>query len=88
MLTNALRHGVPGAAIEFREAWRSGDVVLEVENQVVATPTSGGGLGVEGMRSRVAAVGGFLEAEALDGVFTARARIPLPAANDVLTEDA
>ncbi|RKR75225.1 sensor histidine kinase [Frondihabitans australicus] len=108
MLTNALRHGTPGRPIDFRETWRSGDVVLEVENEVpqdpaasaaiaspavpgsTATPTptpasapapvstAGGGLGVAGMRARVTAVGGFLEAEALDGVFTARARIPLP----------
>lgn len=90
MLTNALRHGQPGAPIEFREAWRTGDVVLEVENavSVEASGTAGGGLGIEGMRSRVAAVGGFLEAEALDRVFTARARIPLPAITDALKEDA
>jgi signal transduction histidine kinase len=82
MLTNALRHGTPGRPIEFRETWRSSDVVLEVENAVGEPQASGagagGGLGVEGMRARVAAVGGFLEAEALDDLFTARARIPLP----------
>lgn len=78
MLTNALRHGAPGRPIEFAESWRSGDVVLEVENAVVGEAPPTGGLGVDGMRARVTAVGGFLEAEALDGVFTARARIPLP----------
>jgi len=91
MLTNALRHGQPGGAIAFRETWRSNDVVLEVENDVVRAPapgstgstgTAGGGLGIDGMRARVAAVGGFVEAEALDGVFTARARIPLPDTTD------
>lgn len=48
MLTNALRHGVPGGAVEVRETWRSADLVLEVENGV---PTSalpvGGELGLE-----------------------------------------
>ena len=48
MLTNALRHGVPGGAVEVRETWRSADLVLEVEN---AVPTDalpvGGELGLE-----------------------------------------
>ncbi|GAA4267050.1 sensor histidine kinase [Frondihabitans peucedani] len=82
MLTNALRHGAPGEPVLFAESWRSGDVVLEVENAVVGRVAEGGGLGVEGMRARVTAVGGFLEAEGLEGVFTARARIPVPATAD------
>jgi signal transduction histidine kinase len=36
------------------------------------------GTGVRGMTSRLAAIGGTLEAEAVDGTFTARARIPTP----------
>ncbi|RUR03268.1 sensor histidine kinase [Labedella endophytica] len=82
MLTNALRHGDPGATIHVREVWRSGDVVLEVEN--AATPVapgadtaSGSGSGISGMRARVEAIGGSVEAEGVDGVFTARARVPL-----------
>jgi signal transduction histidine kinase len=88
MLTNALRHGAPGGSIAFHETWRSGDVVLEVENATGGPSTSAGGLGIDGMRSRVTAIGGFLEAEALDDVFTARARIPLPATTDAQKEDA
>lgn len=81
MLTNALRHGDPGAPIVLREVWRSNDVVVEVENAATAgsadRSSSGAGSGIAGMRLRVAAVGGGVEAEAVDGVFTARARVPL-----------
>lgn len=81
MLTNALRHGDAAAPIHLREVWRSGDVVLEVENTVpsersIEERVSGTGSGIAGMRARVEAVGGSLEAEAVDGVFTARARVP------------
>jgi signal transduction histidine kinase len=38
------------------------------------------GTGLDGMRTRLAAVGGDLDAEAVDDLFTARARIPLPGA--------
>ncbi|PZF56270.1 two-component sensor histidine kinase [Curtobacterium sp. MCSS17_008] len=48
MLTNALRHGVPGGAVEVRETWRSADLVLEVENAVPASALPvGGELGLE-----------------------------------------
>jgi signal transduction histidine kinase len=80
MLTNALRHGDPGAPIGLREVWRSNDVVLEVENAATAGADGSGlgtGSGIAGMRLRLAAVGGDLEAEAVDGLFTTRARVPL-----------
>ncbi len=80
MLTNALRHGDPDARIAMRELWRSSDVVLEVENAATGQRNErvapGGGSGIAGMRLRVASVGGHLEAEAVDGVFTTRARVP------------
>jgi DNA-binding NarL/FixJ family response regulator/signal transduction histidine kinase len=81
MLTNALRHGDPGAPIGLREVWRSNDVVLEVENAATAGADGSGlgtGSGIAGMRLRLAAVGGDLEAEAVDGLFTTRARVPPP----------
>ncbi|MFT2712800.1 sensor histidine kinase [Clavibacter sp. Sh2126] len=95
MTTNAMRHGAAGGRIRLRETWRAADVVLEVENPVVppgAVPDRAGplgleslrlGTGVEGMRARLAAVGGDLEAEAVDYLFTARARIPLPSAHSM-----
>jgi signal transduction histidine kinase len=95
MTTNAMRHGEPGGPIRLRETWRAADVVLEVENPIAgrgAVPDRTGplgieslrvGTGVEGMRARLAAVGGDLEAEPVDDLFTARARIPLPGAHPV-----
>ncbi|CCE75969.1 sensor histidine kinase [Clavibacter nebraskensis] len=97
MTTNAMRHGEPGGRIRLRETWRASDVVLEVENPVArpgAVPDSGAhlgleslrvGTGVEGMRARLAAVGGDLEAEPVDDLFTARARIPLPGSHYIPT---
>ncbi|KQQ28471.1 MULTISPECIES: sensor histidine kinase [unclassified Frondihabitans] len=84
LLTNALRHGAPGMPIAFTELWRRDDVVLEVHNAVLAeadrpTPTGElrrAGTGVAGMTARLAAIGGTLEAEEIDGTFMARARIP------------
>lgn len=79
MLTNAIRHGDAREPVAFRETWRAQDVVIEVENRVGLTRNPGSGSGVRGMRARVEGMGGMLEAEAVDGVYTARARIPAPA---------
>jgi signal transduction histidine kinase len=76
MLTNALRHGAPGMPVTVRETWRSADLVLEVENVVGGGATGGSGRGVDGMRSRLAALDGSFDAAVLDDVFVARARIP------------
>ena len=77
MLTNALRHARPGAPVSITETWRSNDMVIEVANEVGEVPNPGSGQGLSGMRSRLATVGGELEAEAVEGVFSARARIPV-----------
>ncbi|GGL11094.1 hypothetical protein GCM10009769_31400 [Curtobacterium luteum] len=77
MLTNALRHGAPGMPVTVRETWRSADLVLEVENVVGSGATGGSGRGVDGMRSRLAALDGSFDAAVLDDVFVARARIPI-----------
>jgi signal transduction histidine kinase len=83
MLTNAIRHGDARQPVSFRETWRAHDVVIEVENRVGLTRNPGSGSGVRGMRARVEGMGGMLEAEAVDGVYTARARIPVTAAESV-----
>lgn len=83
MLTNAIRHGDARQPVSFRETWRAHDVVIEVENRVGLTRNPGSGSGVRGMRARVEGMGGMLEAEAVDGVYTARARIPATAAESV-----
>lgn len=77
MLTNALRHGEPGADIDVRRSWRPSALVLQVGNRISAQPTSGSGAGLPGMRERLDRIGGTLEADAVDGRFLARARIPL-----------
>lgn len=77
MLTNALRHGAPGMPVSVHETWRSGDLVLEVENRVGSGSTGGSGRGVDGMRSRLAALDGSFDAAVLDDAFVARARIPI-----------
>lgn len=76
MLTNALRHGAPGVPVTIRETWRSADLVLEVENAVGDGSTGGSGRGVDGMRSRLAALDGSFDAAVVDDVFAARARVP------------
>lgn len=59
--TNVLRHGDAGrCALRLRV--REGCVVLTVENDGAAGPSGSGGSGLAGLRERLAAVGGTLEA--------------------------
>ena len=76
MFTNALRHGRPGGRIAVSRDWRPSALILEVANTIAEQPQPGGGSGLDGMRTRLAEVGGSLETDVLDGVFVARARIP------------
>ncbi|MEU1009830.1 histidine kinase [Streptomyces sp. NPDC005890] len=59
--TNVLRHGDAGRC-EVELAVREGHVVLTVENDGVGAPGGGGGSGLAGLRERLAAVDGTLEA--------------------------
>ncbi|MES9524347.1 sensor histidine kinase [Streptomyces capoamus] len=59
--TNVLRHGDAGRC-EVELAVREGHVVLTVENDGVAAAGGGGGSGLAGLRERLAAVDGTLEA--------------------------
>ncbi|MFB7515802.1 sensor histidine kinase [Streptomyces sp. NPDC056144] len=81
--TNVLRHGdARRCAIAVRE--EGGAVVLTVENDGVERAGGGGaatrtGSGLAGLRERIAAVGGSLDAgPGGDGTFRVAARIPLP----------
>ncbi|MFN8168337.1 MAG: histidine kinase [Candidatus Nanopelagicales bacterium] len=80
-LTNAGKHGHGPAsvAVEFRDD----ALVIEVANEVApgaATAGSDGGHGLVGMRERVAAVGGTLDAGARpDGRFVVHAELPVGA---------
>jgi signal transduction histidine kinase len=77
-LTNAGKHGAGSA--EVTVAYREGSVAIMVANPLVAgDPPSGGGggHGLVGMRERVSALGGYLDAgEQPDGRFVVRAELP------------
>ena len=77
-LTNALRHGEASAAVEVTIEHQPDAVVLEVSNGVGPRPGQlrEGGMGIPGMRDRVAAVGGALEIDPGPPRFVVRATIP------------
>lgn len=77
MLTNALRHGRPGGAIRVLREWRATALILETANPRGALPKPGSGRGLDGMRSRLDAIGGTLETDVVGDDFLVRARIPL-----------
>jgi signal transduction histidine kinase len=88
-LTNVVRHAGP-AAVTVRVAYQPGQVVVEVADNGLGSAggrresdsdrqsrRSGSGSGIAGMRERVAAVGGELEAGPLPaGGFRVAARLP------------
>ncbi|MET8582965.1 histidine kinase [Streptomyces collinus] len=75
--TNVLRHGDAGrCSVEL--AVREGRVVLAVENDGAAEPAVGGGSGLAGLRERLTAVAGTLEAGPVGGDrFRLVAEVPL-----------
>jgi signal transduction histidine kinase len=80
-LTNALKHA-PGAPVDIVIAGASGEVEIGVRNGPAVGPPSGlersgGGRGLAGMRERVAACGGELDAgPAAGGGWQVLARLP------------
>ncbi|MFD3656271.1 sensor histidine kinase [Streptomyces sp. NPDC058620] len=78
--TNVLRHGDPRRCVIRLDASRD-DVRLVVENDGVSADTavvSGGGSGLDGLRERLDAVDGRLEAGPVDdGLFRLTATVPL-----------
>lgn len=77
-LTNARRHGGPGATADVRLRYEPDAVELEVHNtgRVVGPPAPG--LGLVGMRERAAASGGSIEAgPRREGGFLVRVRVPV-----------
>lgn len=90
-LTNVRKHAGPAATADVRVRWSAASVEVEVANSgAVRRPTdasaatapdaaAGSGLGLIGMRERVAAAGGELEAGPRPrGGFLVRAAFPLP----------
>ncbi|MCR2762867.1 sensor histidine kinase [Microbacterium sp. zg.B48] len=79
-LTNARRHGGPGAAADVRLRYDDSDVELEVANTGRGSSFARPGLGIVGMRERAAASGGRIEIGPRErGGFLVRARIPISA---------
>lgn len=79
-LTNTRKHAGPGARADVRLRYLAGAVELEVTDDGVGRParSPGSGLGLVGIRERVAADGGTLEARPrARGGFLVRATVPL-----------
>jgi signal transduction histidine kinase len=81
-LTNVRKHAGAGARVDVRLRYEGDAVELEVADDGTGGRRLGrrqsGGLGLVGMRERVAADGGTLEAGARGrGGFLVRARVPL-----------
>lgn len=83
-VTNSLKHAGASASIDVRLRFAADAVELEVadtglgERRASAPSTPGSGLGQLGMRERLAAIGGTLEAGSRSrGGYLVRARVPL-----------
>lgn len=84
-LSNAARHAT-GAEVDVEVVSNNGWLQVRVQNgpphaapKAPAQQKAGSGYGLRGMRERVAAAGGNLNAEALaDGGFAVTARLPVP----------
>ena len=77
-LTNARRHGGPGATADVRLRYADDAVELEVSNEGRAPISGRAGLGLVGMRERATSSGGALVARARPrGGFLVRVRVPL-----------
>jgi len=75
--TNVLRHG-DAVRCDIALQADGGCVVLTVENDGASDPAGGGGSGLAGLRERLSAVGGTLEAGRVGGdVFRVTAEVPL-----------
>lgn len=81
-LTNVSRHAA-GASATVQVRYGTDELVVQVDNDgaVTSVPSAGQGLGLIGMRERVAALGGRLHAGPReDGGFRVRAELPIRAA--------
>jgi signal transduction histidine kinase len=80
-LTNAIKHA-PGSAVHVQLRLAAAALDVEVRNAAAAVPSglarTGAGLGLTGMRERVEALGGTLEAGPDRGGWRLVARLPYP----------
>jgi len=76
-LTNAAKHG--GAQAKLTVSVTGGDAHVEITNDVPGSSTPGSGMGLVGMRERVALAGGTLEVGPAGGGWRLSALLPEPA---------
>ena len=80
-LSNVVKHAGPGTRVSLRVRYLPGLVELEVADDGAGRPTPGkpaAGIGLPGMRERVATLGGqFTAAPLRAGGYVVRARVPL-----------
>jgi signal transduction histidine kinase len=74
-LTNAGKHGA--GRVDLEVSYGLDVVTIVVSNPLGESESQGSGLGLIGMRERVAAVGGTFEAGPRGGTFRVRAVLPL-----------
>ncbi len=80
-LTNTLKYAGPSSAVSVHLGWAADRFFLRVENDRAAwasgqPPAPGAGLGLRGMRERLQAIGGTLDAGPTDGGFVVCANLP------------
>jgi signal transduction histidine kinase len=73
-LANAARHGAGPATVDLRVS--DGALTLRVDNPVREAAVPGRGSGLAGMRERVGAAGGTIDAGVRDGSWVVRAVVP------------
>jgi signal transduction histidine kinase len=78
-LTNAAKHA-PGSAVHLALEHRSGELLIELDNDLVpgAPPGGGTGTGLLGLGERAAAVGGSVQAGPDGPSWRVRAALPVP----------
>lgn len=77
LLTNALKHGVTADGIGVALDWRPDALLMVVRNTAASEPGPGGGTGLDGVRDRLASVGGSLETTRDGEDWVATASVPV-----------
>jgi signal transduction histidine kinase len=78
-LTNAAKHA-PGSRVRMSLTHLDGELVIELDNDIVpgAPPGGGTGTGLLGLAERASAVGGTVETGAHERIWRVRATLPAP----------
>lgn len=84
MLTNVLKHGVTGGPVSVELEWGEDEVRMTTTNEIADPPGPGGRQGLDGLRERLASVGGTLDAHAAGSTWTTQVRLPVRPAGGAL----